>query len=552
MRRKKSIKRIITLLSIPVLVMLFCVACVGANESSDTTNETNNVETVSSEDLSEKVYTVTYKDSANGTILGETQQLVKYGKAASSVRAVPDKGYVFVTWSDGIKTATRKDKMITSNLTVSPIFAKQEEKEIIMSDGVPVIHIKTVTGTDVTSKEIYVKCSVSLDGAEDVECFEEATAQIRGRGNSSWGFEKKSYRLKFDTKRSMLSSDYKAKDWTLIANHCDKSLSRNAIAHELASQFDAISFSSMHRFVEVYMNGEYAGVYLLCDQIETGKGRVDVSEEFTDDGDTGYLVELDARADQEATWDVDKFILSNDSGHYYRLRTPDVDDPNYDPDIYLSYIKKYMEDSMYAINDLKDWEKIQEYIDVESFAEAYIVYELMANLDCHAFSFYMYKEKGGKLYCGPVWDFDISSGNNNYGYGQEEGSITDAVPDLDMQVYEELWVAKQNRWFRRLLRIQEFEALVTERLEKYENIINKVYSLLDTEEDKTQSYYSLYGEAMERNFERWNIMGVYIWPNTERIVNITTVKGQIDYLQDWLLERHDIVRARFGLGKSGV
>ena len=105
------------------------------------------------------------------------------------------------------------------------------------------------------------------------------------------------------------------------------------------------------------------------------------------------------------------------------------------------------------------WAEICEMIDVDSFAEAYIVLEIMANLDCHAFSFYMYKEKGGKLYSGPLWDFDISSGNNHYGYGFDEGGIKEAYPDLDIQVYNELWVAKQNRWFRRLLRIPEFEQL---------------------------------------------------------------------------------------------
>ncbi len=536
-------KKIIRFLFILALIVIFFVAC---DSVADETEFNSDAGALDSGDATKTVFTVTYKSVSHGKIQGNTKQIVEYGESASSVIAIPDNGYEFVMWSDGLKTAVRRDKMVTANITVSPVFVKKTAD--ITYVGVPVISIETITGNDITSKETYVDCSVSISGTQDEYCFENTIAKIRGRGNSSWSkFPKKSYRLKFDKKTSLFGSDYRAKDWTLIANYCDKSLSRNAIAQELAQRFDAIAFSSMHQFVEVYLNGEYDGVYLLCDQIETGEGRVDVSEEFTADGDTGYLIEMDARAPEEAKEGIDYFIMENDDGHYYRLKTPDTEDPNYDPDIYLTFIKEYMEDSMYAINDLKDWDEICNYIDVESFAESYIVLELMANLDCHAFSFYFYKEKGGKLCCGPVWDFDISSGNNNYGYSQPEGSITEAMPDLDMQVYGELWVAKQNRWFRRLLRVQEFEDLVAQKLEKYESTIEDVITLLETDESNPNTYYALYGEAMNRNFERWSIMGSYVWPNTQAIVEITTVKGQIDYLHDWLTERHVIVRNRFGL-----
>ena len=533
-------KRIIILISIIILALIFCISCM---EQAETSVHTDSEVSMGTNDA-DAVYTVIYNDAPNGKIVGETKQFVRRGESASEVKAVADKGYVFVMWSDGVKNATRRDSFITQNITVSPVFATEDTKDLL-DIGIPVINIYTESKQEITSKETYIKCSVSVSGTLEEYCFEGASAQIRGRGNTSWSYyPKKSYRIKFDFKRSMMGSDYKAKDWTLISNYGDKSLSRNAIAHELAKRFDSIAFASMNQFVEVYLNGEYNGLYLLCDQIETGRGRVEVSEKWAADGDTGYLIEMDKRATQE---DVDYFEMENDVGHYYRLKTPDSSDENYDPSIYLAYIKNYMENAMYAINDIKEWEEICSYIDVDSFAEAYIIFEIMANLDCHSFSFYMYKEQGGKLYCGPVWDFDISSGNNNYGYDQEDGTIVDAVPDLDLQVYGELWAAKQNRWFRRLLRIPEFETLVAQKLEKYEDTINDVISLLETDGSNKNSYYSVYGEAIDRNFERWDIMGEYIWPNTQTLVDITTAKGQIDYLHEWLTQRHKIVRNRFGL-----
>jgi len=561
-----------------LLIMLCLVSCTGGliNTEQETKRKQNSIETDLYTDISEtsdgaekntdkvsakKKYTVTYKNTLGGRLVGVLEQTVESGGATTSVTAVPDDGYIFQKWSDGLMGATRREIKVTSNKSIFPVFVRIEDME---DNGVPRIFINTDDGGSITSKEIYKACAVTIDNTE--YSMSNSAAKIRGRGNSSWNMPKKSYRLKFDKATSMFGSGYEAKDWTLIANYCDKSLSRNAIAHELAYRFEAISFSSMHEFVEVYVNGQYDGVYLVCDQIEVGEGRVAVSEEINTTGDTGYLIEMDARAPESnelgaAGKDVSYFTMSTDSDHYYRLKSPDVEASYYDPDIYLTFIKGYMEECMELIqmypnehNDYANtevagdiWAAICDKMDVESFAEAYIILELMANLDCHAFSFYFYKQKGGKLYSGPLWDFDISSGNNNYGYGFVDGTITEAVPDLDMQVYGELWVAKQNRWFRRLLRIQEFNDLVQAKLANYEDTINDVISLLDTDVSNTDGYYYKYGDAMESNFIRWPRLGQYDWPNTQTIVNITTVKGQIDYLHEWLIERHDVVRSRFGL-----
>ena len=69
----------------------------------------------------------------------------------------------------------------------------------------------------------------------------------------------------------------------------------------------------------------------------------------------------------------------------------------------------------------------------------------------------------------------------------------------------------------------------------------KVLERAVTDGSNPNSYYSLYKNAMERNFERWQIMGVRVWPNTQYIANIKTVKGQIDYMREWMLERYDVL-----------
>ncbi len=527
-------KKTVLALFLIILAVVFCVSCKKSG---------NNDETLLPVEERTDIFTLTYNSAPNGTIEGNTTQRVQYGMAAEVVVAIPDDGYVFVEWTDGLKSEIRRDVFVKSDITVAPVFEKKDSQALSVL-GVPEIHINTDNSIPITSKEYFIPCDVSIDAKEEIYDLEPINAEIRGRGNSSWDMEKKSYKIKFSQNQSLFGSDYEAKDWNLLANHTDKTLSRNALAYELSERMQAIKFSSMHQFVEVYLNGRYDGVYLLCDQIESGEGRVELDEEPSIDGDVGYLLEIDARADSECVFERDYFTIEGDGedGKFYRIRTPDTEDKFFEPEIYISYIKGYLEETMAEIRSKDgDWEKICELIDVDSFAEEYIIQELFANLDNHSFSFFLYKEKGGKLYCGPVWDFDISSGNNNYGMG----NANECLPNQDLIDNGEMWTARTNPWFRRLLRHGEFYVLVQEKLNEYEQTIKDVIALASTDPEQKNSYYNLYKDAFERNFKRWNIMGSYQWPQPYSVYTINTVNGQFDYLYNWLTERHKIVRNTF-------
>ena len=553
-----------------------------------------------------KKYSVRYLESEGGKITGKLEQTVKEGKSGSRVEAIADEGYVFVAWSDGLTRTHRKDGPITEDLELYPIFELDSNYFIVKyvvtrgnvtilnetklakrgetvtckisepsfayefsgwSDGctdlsredddtsngviyyaeykpiyldVPVISIDTADGGGVTSKVDYKGCTITLENADESYCFENVDAEIRGRGNSSWGMAKKSYRIKFAEKRSMFGSDYEAKSWTLIANHCDKSLSRNALAYEMAQRMSGLDFSSMNEFVELYLDGEYKGVYLLCDQIEVGEGRVDIGEEFCDDpASMGFLIELDSRANEEGKEGYDYVMLDYDRP--YLIKSPDSTNPAYDSDIHLKYVTDYLTSCLDALSD-EDWDRICELIDVDSFVDMYVVNEMFANLDHYLFSVYFYKAPNGKLYAGPAWDFDVSSGNVDYGYG--EGS-TESGPRQDLIYSGKLWIADRNTWYRRLLRNEEFLELVRARLVEYKDEILAVAALADTETD--DGYYAKHGKAIERNFEKWKIMSVYLWPNPQAIVDITTAEGQMDYLADWLRARYGVLCEVYGI-----
>jgi hypothetical protein len=308
----------------------------------------------------------------------------------------------------------------------------------------------------------------------------------------------------------------------------------------MAQRMSGLDFSSMNEFVELYLDGEYKGVYLLCDQIEVGEGRVDIGEEFYDDpASMGFLIELDSRANEEGKEGYDYVLLDYDRP--YLIKSPDSTNPAYDPDVHLKYVTDYLTSCLDALSD-EDWERICELMDIDSFVDMYIVNEMFANLDHYLFSVYFYKAPNGKLYAGPAWDFDISSGNVDYGYA--EGS-TESGPRQDLIYSGELWIADRNTWYRRLLRNEEFLELVRARLVEYKDEILAVAALADTETD--DGYYAKHGKAIERNFEKWKIMGVYLWPNPQVIVDITTAEGQMDYLADWLRARYGVLCEVYGI-----
>ena len=166
------------------------------------------------------------------------------------------------------------------------------------------------------------------------------------------------------------------------------------------SQFPSLQqTTSTTQFVDLYLNGRYDGVYLVCEQNEVGKTRVDIDEDV-DDVDTGYLLEMDVRIEGEEL--IDYFALEDYrfGRKCYQLKSPDpedIADAGKYPQSFISYIGLYTSDCLNAIV-FEDFERVCDLIDVDSFAESYIVNELFNAQDVGDSSFFLYKKKGGKLY----------------------------------------------------------------------------------------------------------------------------------------------------------
>ncbi len=447
-----------------------------------------------------KVFTALFKkvlnieftcNSSEGKISGRLKQTIYEGMSTAQVYAIPKVGYKFIGWSTGDTTQSLTLKP-NDSMVIYAIFER-------LIEGLPVISINTENNEPITSKEIYINCFVTIDNTTNENSLENAVAKIRGRGNTSWDSPKKPYRIKLDKPTDLFGSG-EAKNWTLIANHTDLSLIRNYLAYSVASVFDTQKCTSTTQYVDLYLNGEYIGVYLLCEQIEVHGNRVDIAD--NSEIDTGYLIELDGREDGYGFYVNEEF---------YAIKSPDTDDSLF-TDEHTEFIKAYLEKCLDAVSS-DDYSKIEELIDTKSFAQAYLVFELFNCVDVGFASFYMYKDAGGKLQCGPVWDFDRSLG------------ITGNVHGADN--YDTLWAKQENTWFNNLLNHKKFVDLVASELDNnLSRIKDTLYSCYE--------YVYTYEESFLRNFEKWNILGTYVWPNSGETGNLKTWQAQVEYTREYL------------------
>ena len=492
-------------------------------------------------------YTVKYETRMNGKVIDSAEMKSTAAKSVSYQAPNAPFAYIHSKWSDGKSGVSRIDNVCSDGET----FVIEIKAHSL--DGVPSLEIFTEDGEGITSRVESKNCTVTLSNTDEKDCFENISAQVRGRGNSSWQYPKKSIRLKFDSKRSMLGSAYRAKTWILISNYGDKSLLRNMIAYDMSEKMSGFEYTVSHEFIDVYINNEYYGLFMLTDKIAVGEGRLELDETvYAEPEKNAYIIEIGAaNPDTPGNKGVDCFSTERDPNRTYYINYPETDDPAYDPDVHLAYIEDYINQCLAALSE-QNWTKICKLIDVSSFVDYYLLQELFLNKDAFWRSVHFYKKPNGKLYAGPVWDFDQGVGNANDLYG---GGVYDVRPDTDFDYVNSShkktagspWVACVSTWNRRLLRNEEFVSLLQKRLRECGPILKEVLKKAETGSDYPDSYYSLYHRAMDRNFAQWQIMGHSIWPNTPAIVEIKTVSGQIDYMREWLLERYYVLCKHYGV-----
>ena len=370
--------------------------------------------------------------------------------------------------------------------------------------GLPILYLSTNSGQEVTSKDYYLDGRLKL--VEDVRTRSagdvvDKWVNIKGRGNSSWQFPKKPYRLKFDEKVSLLDM-HKDKSWVLIPNYSDKSMLRNSLAFYMSS-ISNIEYTPQSHFVELFFNGNYQGTYLLCEKIKISDHRVAV-------GDDGFLLEIDSRAPGES--DSRYFQISH-LENVVNIKEPEVEDG----DENYRYIKDFVTKAdavlfgSYFRDPVSGW---QAYLDMDSFVDWYLIQEIGKNLDgFFDTSCYMNLSRGGKLKMGPMWDMDVAYGN----ISQDNQSCYRPTG---------FWI-KNVKWYARLFQDPVFVARVKERFNYFYRHKNEILANINAD-----AQYLKY--SVVENDDKWHLLNTYTWSNFDIW---GSYQNEVQSLKEWFNKR---------------
>lgn len=349
---------------------------------------------------------------------------------------------------------------------------------------------------------------------------------IEVRGNSTSGFPKKPYN--FETRDELgenrnvsLLGMPKENDWVLRASYLDHTFIRNGLADFMARQTGY--WAARTRHVEVILNDEYQGIYLLMEKIKRDDDRVDIAtinpEDIEGDELTGGYI-----------WEVTGF--ENDFGENRKLKEPDMDDIQPEQFIYIQTFDNAFRDKMRKSSKVyaNPNTGYVEHIWTESFIYELMIQEAMRNSDAYGWSGYYHKDKNELINAGPVWDFDQSSGNSSYpDNGVVEGWLAQHPGTSNTPFY---WPLLLNESFFKYSLSLRWKALRSDKFET-KNLFHHVDSIA-----------SFLSEAQEREFNKWPVLGKSIWRETAGYKERDTYLKEVNYLKDFLSQRWNWIDAQ--------
>ena len=459
-----------------------------------------------------------------GKLKGEKEYTVTYGETLDTLPEVEHKTYLLEGWYLDEACTVAYHPGVTKITSDMNVYANMVMPTSLRDDLVaPVIYINA-NGKGVDKHE-YVKCTVNIESDNSKFSKTNLKAQIRGRGNSTWGYyEKKPYRLKFDDKIDLFGMG-KARDWVLLANTVDMAMLRNLTVYRMAQQFEGCRYTTDCEYVHVYLNDDYLGLYLAVEQVEEGKNRVEIGDGTNPDGtptapeDTGFLLECGG-AGSWGDWGFQPKSYKRVSAPYTIIKSPESDVMTFEQ---FQYIEDYFDQVQKAISK-DDFDTLCELVDIQSFVDSFICTQYILAGDM-GYCFFAYKEPGGKLFLGPLWDYDQSSGCSEHGGTNYKGYAA----------------ASPHSWYQKLITNDQFRALVVESwMEHYDyihGIPDMLYEIAET-----------YKADIDLNYERWEgFLGSWQWRSVPPLIGMTEYSDHVDYLVTWLNNRVDWMERDLGI-----
>ncbi|OGO87002.1 MAG: hypothetical protein A2Y15_07480 [Clostridiales bacterium GWF2_36_10] len=387
----------------------------------------------------------------------------------------------------------------------------EPEPPVLTAVDVPKVYL---TATDEVNHDVYVDAKIRVfDPEGNFDEINDDTGSIRIRGNSTSSGAKKPYNIKFSSKETLLGLG-KAKKWCLLANMYDKTLIRNKLSYDFATEI-GMQYVSNSAFVDVYLNNVYLGNYLLTEAVDVGGTGVDIDTDGNE-----FLFEFEP-------WE-----------HYSNpewIRTPvysillGFNDPEAPSAEQRQYLDTFFSDAENALTS-KSLKNVEKYFDIPSMVDFYIVNEYFKNVDFSTSSTRFYL-KAGKIYGGPVWDFDLSAGNCYSGYYKEYNNVGGSGDSTEGFYCQRLW-------YSYLFKCNGFSDLVKERYLELQPFIINLTTDNELGKNKIDRLLIQYGKSFDDNYKKAGWIITRKDSDYER-VPFNTYDKNISYLREWLIKRNE-------------
>mgnify|MGYP001627210331 CR=1 FL=1 len=402
---------------------------------------------------------------------------------------------------------------------------------VALETKLPIMVINTLGQTIVDDPRIVCDMGIIYNGPGMQNCIFDPLNDYNGkisiefRGSTSQGFPKKPYGFStIDTSGNNLNVSLLGmppeNDWTLLNPYNDKTFMRDVLIHDLARSMGW--YSSRCHYVELVINGQYQGVYVLMEKIKQDKNRVNVAKltSSMNSGDSltgGYVFKIDKiTGNSGGGWNTSQGVSIQNHDPKWNVITP----------VQKQYLQNYINNfesvlwSQGANNPSNGYRSMA---NVFSFIDFFILNEISNNIDGYRLSTYISKDRNsqcGRFSMGPFWDFNLSFGNANYCNG---------YPTTGWQMYQgcgdgsSKWIDRmlQDQWFRNMMHCRWNE--LRQDLLSTTNILARI-----------DTYANYLREASVRDSTRWQTIGTYVWPNAW-IAN--SWQGEIDSMKYWLISR---------------
>ena len=357
--------------------------------------------------------------------------------------------------------------------------------------GLPRLVIDTENFSQIRNKTTKIPSQLQI-WDEKQPSSEVIELSVNGRGNSSFTMAKHGIRLRFDQKQALFGMP-KDKDWVLVANQRDKSLMRNFITYQLAKILQD-SYAPRNHFVEVFLNRQYMGVYLLVEYPKVAKYRINITE-----SDSSFFFEKTKDRDPD-----DKYFESR-LGHTFVIRQPkDASQKS------IALLKDHVDslEQKLEANDIN----LEEWINVNDFIRYYWIQEFSKNIDgAFGRSIYLTWQPGNLIEMGPVWDFDLA-------YGIGNSSVMSSND----------WYVRYQGWYKYLFKNESIKKRARQYWKEHRQ------QFIDLA-DSIESASKILTSAAQNDFKRWPVLDQDdYWPFVDSYKNY---EEAVDSLKEWTLRR---------------